>query len=203
MLEEDEPAPRAKDLARIVLSQTARITAIVQNLLDFGRRGGSALPRVKPAVELQVAVSTAVDLLAATARKRGATIELVAGAPSLAVRANRQEVEQVVSNLILNGIQAMPDGGQVTVETRSEQHPGRDGRTRTFGTIVVADQGRGISATDLPHIFDPFFTTKDVGEGTGLGLSVTYGIVTDLGGMIDVATELGHGTRFVVRLPLA
>lgn len=204
MLEEDPGSPaRTRELSRTVLNQTTRITAIVQNLLDFARRGGNALTKVKPAIELQVAVSTAVDLLAATARKRGTTIELVEGAPSLAVRANRQEVEQVVSNLILNGIQAMPHGGHVTVETRSEQHPGRDGRPRTFGTIVVEDQGRGIAESDLPHIFDPFFTTKDVGEGTGLGLSVTYGIVTDLGGMIDVATEIGRGTRFVVRLPLA
>jgi two-component system, NtrC family, sensor kinase len=182
-----------KQTARTILAQTDRITAIVQNLLDFARR---KKPPKQPVIELDPAVSVAVELLAATARKRGAQIAFTPGAAELVVRANRQEIEQVVSNLILNSIQAMPNGGQVIVGTASDD-------AQRYGTITVADEGDGIAPADLPHIFDPFFTTKDVGEGTGLGLSVTYGIVNELGGTIDVATEVGRGTRFVVRIPLA
>jgi two-component system, NtrC family, sensor kinase len=74
---------------------------------------------------------------------------------------------------------------------------------RAFGTITVEDDGPGIAAEALPHIFEPFFTTKGVGEGTGLGLSVTYGIVRDHGGSIEVDSTRGRGARFTVLLPLA
>ena len=200
MLDEGEPShAKSHEMSQLILGQTERITGIVQNLLGFARRGQTA----KSPVALDPIVTSAVDMLAATARKRGATIELRVASGARPIRANRQELEQVVSNLILNGIQAMSRGGRITVETCREERTDSDGRVREYGTIVVEDEGTGIAPTDLPHIFDPFFTTKGVGEGTGLGLSVTYGIVADLGGSIDVATEVGRGTRFVVRIPLA
>ena len=195
MLEEGEPS-RARDQksARLILAQTERITVIIRRLLDFARRGHSE----RGMVEVDHAVSSAVELLSTTARKRGTTIEVVTGVGARRVRANAQELEQVVSNLLLNGIQAMPEGGQLLVTTAIDPAP-----PQPFATIAVEDSGTGIAPADLPHIFDPFFTTKDVGQGTGLGLSVSYGIVTDLGGTIDVASEPGRGTRFVVRVPLA
>ncbi len=197
---DDEPTPeKQRELSRLILAQTERITAIIQNLLDFGRRGRSA----KKTAELDTAVSAAVSMLASTARKRGAAIAFTAHAGEPQVRGTRQEIEQVVSNLILNGIQAMPRGGRIVVETRREDRAGEDGAPQSYGTIIVADEGTGIAPDAMPHIFDPFFTTKDVGEGTGLGLSVTYGIVSDLGGTIDVASRVGEGTRFTVRLPIA
>ena len=73
----------------------------------------------------------------------------------------------------------------------------------TFAAIVVEDEGSGIREKDLPFIFDPFFTTKGVGEGTGLGLSVSYGIVQDWGGSFEVSSTPGRGTTFVVLMPLA
>ena len=101
-------------------------------------------------------------------------------------------LQQVVLNLVTNAAQAMPDGGDVTVTTSVE-----DGTVR----LVVADTGAGIAAEHLQHIFEPFFTTKP--SGTGLGLSVTYGILNDHNATIDVESTPGQGTRFVVTFPIA
>jgi signal transduction histidine kinase len=119
------------------------------------------------------------------------------------VFANVSEIEQVLSNLVLNGLQAMPDGGVVTLRTRFEERGAASGTRQAFACAVVEDQGEGIAAADLPRVFDPFFTTKDVGEGTGLGLSVSFGIVCDHEGLLEVASERGRGARFSVLLPLA
>ena len=116
-----------------------------------------------------------------------------------AIEVNASEIEQVISNLVINGLHAMSEGGVLRVRTLRRTAPGRP----DHACVVVEDEGTGISPENLPHIFDPFFTTKDVGAGTGLGLSVSYGIVQDHGGTIDVRSEVGKGTRFEVRLPLA
>lgn len=102
-------------------------------------------------------------------------------------------LEQVVLNLLTNAREAMAAGGQIRVETGPA--PGRPGWVR----LTVADTGRGISAEELPKIFDPFYTTK--AEGTGLGLSVSYGIVKDHHGTVDVRSEPGKGTTFVLTFP--
>ena len=110
-------------------------------------------------------------------------------------------IQQVLMNIFVNAIHAMPDGGEVDVtvahvtHTKDAPHPG------TFVVIRVRDHGTGISANDLVHVFEPFFTTKDVGRGTGLGLSVSHGIVEDHGGFIDVESVLGDGATFSVHLP--
>jgi signal transduction histidine kinase len=109
---------------------------------------------------------------------------------------NAAELEQVMSNLILNALQAMEHGSvhvRIGTTTRAEQ---------PLACVEVEDEGSGVSQANLPHIFDPFFTTKGVGEGTGLGLSVSYGIIRDHAGTIEVASEPGHGARFSVLLPL-
>ena len=101
-------------------------------------------------------------------------------------------IEQVVTNLLLNAIQATQQGGMITL------------RTQLVGEtceIEVADTGSGISAEVRPHIFDPFFTTKRTGEGTGLGLSVSLGIVERHGGELSVESEEGQGTVFTIKLP--
>ncbi|HEY0253580.1 MAG TPA: ATP-binding protein, partial [Kofleriaceae bacterium] len=187
LLEGDAETQR---IARTIIDQTDRISRIISHLLTFGRRAnpGASL------VELDRITRGAAELLGSTARKRNARIDIVS-TEHVRVRATGTQIEQVVSNLILNALQAMPRGGTVRVSTSLSDD-------RQFGCIVVEDEGQGIAAADLPRIFDPFFTTKDVGEGTGLGLSVSYGIVQDHGGAIDVTSELGAGTRFAVRLPV-
>ena len=103
----------------------------------------------------------------------------------------------MLANVVLNAIQAMPNGGTVRLSCR----PAPD--DPSMALITVRDEGTGIAPGNLPHIFDPFFTTKAVGEGTGLGLSVSYGIIEDHGGTIAVESELGKGTTFTIRLPAA
>jgi signal transduction histidine kinase len=180
---------RVHDLSSRILRQTQRMNAIIQHLLDFGRRGGG---RRGPA-ELGVIVRAAVELTAALARRRSVEVEVELGPAPMSALVNASEIEQVISNLVVNAIQASREGGRVRVRAHRDDAAAR---------IVIEDRGHGIAPEHLPRIFDPFFTTKGVGEGTGLGLSVTYGIVRDHGGAIDVTSEPGQGTCFTVRLPL-
>ncbi|HTJ46293.1 MAG TPA: HAMP domain-containing sensor histidine kinase [Kofleriaceae bacterium] len=184
-----DPA-RVKDLAQRILRQSARMTAIIRHLLDFGRRGGAK----RADAELDAIVRAAVDLTAAAARKRGVRVDLELDPAPLYARVNPSEIEQVLSNLLVNAIHASRGGAAVLVRAHADH---------AFAEIAIEDRGTGIAPDDLPRIFDPFFTTKGVGEGTGLGLSVSYGIVRDHGGAIEVASEPGRGSRFTVRLPLA
>jgi signal transduction histidine kinase len=100
----------------------------------------------------------------------------------------------VLTNLAVNAIDASPEGAKVTIRTAPD---GADGGV----LLEVVDRGTGIDPAIRDRIFDPFFTTKPVGEGTGLGLSISYGIVADHGGSIEVDSEPGRGTRFLVHLP--
>lgn len=176
----------------MILDQVSRMSAIIRHLLDFGHRGGLA----REDVDLNTVAAGAIEMLQSTARKRNASLRLEVGSP-VHVNGNVAELEQVLSNLILNALQAIGERGQVRVETGVEQRP-----SGPAAFVVVEDDGRGIAPEDLPRIFDPFFTTKGVGEGTGLGLSVSYGIIRDHEGAIQVSSERGRGTRFTVMLPL-
>ena len=103
-------------------------------------------------------------------------------------------IEQVLMNLILNAIQATAEGGEIAIRTHQNEE---------YCEIKVSDTGSGIPADIRAHIFDPFFTTKKTGEGTGLGLSVSLGIVERHGGQLVVESEVGEGTTFTVRLPIS
>jgi len=184
---------RIGELSGLILRQTEQITSIIRQLLDFGRQGGVATEQI----EVDRTVSATAEMLRTVAGKRHVAIEIDPSLGGRGVRANPRELEQVVSNLMLNGIQAMPKGGTLRVSTRSELRA--DGE---WAAIVVEDQGEGIRPEHLPFIFDPFFTTKGIGEGTGLGLSVSYGIVSDWGGKIEVDSKPGHGAQFAVLLPV-
>jgi len=106
---------------------------------------------------------------------------------------DRKSLQQVFLNLFINAIQAMPDGGILQIGVHTE-----DGQLK----INVEDTGEGIEPEHLPHIFDPFYTTKEVGRGTGLGLSVTYGIIEKHGGHIEAHSQKGRGTLFTIVLPI-
>jgi two-component system NtrC family sensor kinase len=108
------------------------------------------------------------------------------------------QVSQVFMNIILNALDAMPEGGKLTVTTRQERNDsGKDSIV-----IELADTGIGIAGQDLEKIFDPFYTTKEVGTGTGLGLSLSYNIVKRFKGDIRVDSEVGRGTIFTITLPI-
>jgi signal transduction histidine kinase len=191
------PLPRAEQLAGTIVTQAAKIGAIVRHLLEFGRRSSAQ----RTEVELAELARRTVELVTTAAHRYKCTIEL-AGAVPARVTANAAELEQVVSNLLLNAMQAMPSGGIVRVTTGTTMRRDAAGEDRGFASLSVADLGTGIAEADLPHIFDPFFTTKPAGEGTGLGLSVSYGIVSDLGGTIEVTSQRGRGSTFTMLLPL-
>jgi PAS domain S-box-containing protein len=129
-------------------------------------------------------------------------------APNLAsVRADPNQVEQVIMNLAVNARDSMPDGGTLTIATGNvtivaEPHPsGPDMPSGAYVLLAVSDTGKGMGEETLAHIFEPFFTTKETGKGTGLGLSTVYGIVTQSGGHVAVQSVPGEGARFEIHLP--
>jgi len=173
-----------------IYTQVERASSTVRNLLDFTRQE-------KPSF-VALRLEEVLDYTAKLARNELslAGVEFVQNLDTTlpAVRGNRRSLQQVFLNLFLNAIQAMPEGGRLTVDAREE-----DGYVR----VTVADTGEGIAPENLDRVFDPFFTTKETGEGTGLGLSVSYGIVEKHGGRLTVESELQKGTTFAVYLPVA
>jgi signal transduction histidine kinase len=194
LLDTDAKAgPMVHASCRVIIEQSGRMATIIRQLLDFGRRGGAD----RSPTDLVTLVESTVALMRPLARKRQVELSLALPNRSVAAEVNRLEIGQVLSNLILNAIQAMPNGGRSIVALGVERERGVD-----VAVLTVSDEGTGIRAEDVPRVFDPFFTTKDVGEGTGLGLAVTYGIVSDHGGRVNVETDWGHGSCFTVVLPL-
>jgi signal transduction histidine kinase len=124
--------------------------------------------------------------------------------PKIAV--DQAQLQQALINVVVNGMQAMPRGGDIIVNLSQRAIPPdsetNNGDRSDWAVIAVADQGVGISPEHLETIFDPFFTTKDVGAGTGLGLSITHGIISEHQGKIEVESAVGKGTTVRILLPL-
>ncbi len=122
------------------------------------------------------------------------------------IKADRSQIEQVVMNLVVNARDAMPDGGCVTIATKyasfALNEKGERSHAGDFVCLSVADAGTGMEQKVIEHLFEPFFTTKPLGQGTGLGLAVSYGIVEQHGGWIEVESEIGEGSTFSVYLPV-
>ncbi len=167
-----------------------RVRHIVANLRSLARRDQAGEPAVQ--VDLAEVVQTVVRTAAAELRAAAARVD-VRG--PLHVLGHRGELVDVVLNLVVNAVQAREEGrpNQVSIELFREA---------SSAVVRVADTGRGISHTHMKRLFEPFFTTKAAGEGTGLGLSLARKIVLAHGGSIDVASELGTGSTFTVRLPV-
>jgi len=204
----------AREGARIIGEQIDRITHIVRQLLDFARGRGTTPPgphaRRSP-VDLIAIVERAVTMLQPLAMKRRLVIEIVPDGVVPKPPANPEQIEQVLVNLLVNAIHASERQGKVTVGlgTAGAKPPadltppvgGLSDEPR-YAVLSVKDEGIGIAPDILPRIFEPFFTTKHVGEGTGLGLSVAYGIVREHSGWIEVASERNKGSCFRVFLPM-
>jgi hypothetical protein len=177
------------ELLRKVERQTFRAARIVNNLLDFARQGSDE----RVPLDLVPVLDEALDLLAERRSRRGVALALRLPREPLVVLGNDGELQQVFTNLALNAIDAMAEGGTLTVEAGAE-----DGRAR----IVVEDTGPGIPAEAIERIFEPFYSTKAAQGGTGLGLSISNDIVRRHGGELGVESEPGRGTRFRIDLPL-
>ena len=191
---------RAVEAATSIGEQATRVTNLVRQLLDFARR---RQPQ-RDAVDIEALVVRTADLLGPIASKAKVDFDVSVAKDDIRVRGDAGQLEQVLTNLMMNAIQAMPKGGTVQLATSVvDAAPPADvgGAPGAFVEVMVHDAGTGIASDVLPHIFEPFFTTKDVGEGTGLGLAVCYGIVRDHGGWIDVKTTTDEGSRFAVYLP--
>ncbi len=188
--------------AAIIREQSERISKIVRQLLDFARRPRSDFM----IVDLGRCASDVCSLLEPLAGKKRISL-VVSGADQAArTKADPSQIEQVLTNLIVNAVQASPERTRVEVEVgRAHAVPPADhpGQAGTYAFVRVRDQGSGIAEENVQHLFDPFFTTKEVGDGTGLGLSIVYSIVQDHGGWIEIDSRLGEGSRFTVHLPEA
>ncbi len=183
-----------------IKSETEKITQIIRQLLDFARRGTSH----RTTVDLGPVVRQIMELLATLAEKRQVGLRFEDPGAAMVVEADPGQIQQVLTNLIVNAIQAMPAGGNVEIAIRRRRAAPLEGERageKNFLCISVRDHGVGISEEHMQHLFEPFFTTKPVGEGTGLGLSIAYGIVQEHGGWIDVTSRPGEGSCFTVFLP--
>lgn len=190
----------ARDFAGIIVTEVDRMAGIIRQLLDFARnRHPDKIKQDVPAI-----VGHVFTLLRPMAERRKVELH-VDEAGAVPVSVDGVQIQQVITNLVVNGIQAMPNGGALHVSfghgTRTPPE-GSDAPTGEYLSICVRDEGTGIDPAVISRVFEPFFTTKDVGEGTGLGLSVSYGIVREHGGFIEVDSEPGKGSTFRVHLPL-
>lgn len=184
---EDE---KLKRYAGTMEREAIRVRGIVSDLLGFARQAAAESRRM----DLREVLEAALRLVEYQLIKENVQVVRAYAAEPGWVMADQDQLLQVLMNLIQNARQAMPQGGALTLRTWT------GGGTAYF---AVTDTGTGIPPEDLGHVFDPFFTTKPVGQGTGLGLSVSYGIIKRCGGEIRVRSEPGAGTTFWVGLPLA
>jgi hypothetical protein len=188
LLERSEPDDPRTQLLEKIERQTFRAAKIVNSLLNLARpSGGETGP-----VDLNGVIGDILSLLEHQFKLGHVQVRKDLAKPAVIVRGVEYKLQQVFLNLFLNARDAMPKGGWLTVAT------GLDG---TSAVIEVADTGVGIPADHLGRIYDPFFTTKPEGRGTGLGLSVTYGIVQEHGGSLTCDSQTGQGTRFRLVLP--
>jgi signal transduction histidine kinase len=174
-----------------LVTQADRAQAIVRNLLDFTRQSEA---RMEP-LDLRRLVEHVVSLAQNQINFRGCTVDVAVPSDLPHVHGDRNLLNQVLLNLLLNALDAVPKGGRIQVTAGSAAEPG-------FVSVDVVDNGSGIPAHLLGSIFDPFFTTKATGQGTGLGLSMSRAIVRQHGGEIRVQSAVGTGSTFSVLLPV-
>jgi two-component system NtrC family sensor kinase len=185
----------------LVIRETRRCATIIRRLLDFAREK----PPEKKFVDLNRLLEETTRLVERPAHLRDIDIKLELTPDLPPVWLDEDLIKQVIVNMLVNAQQAIGDEGRITIRSRrcpepKRPDPGSDAVAMV--EISIIDTGCGIAENDLRRIFDPFFTTKGVGQGTGLGLSVSHGIVKAHGGAIEVDSKVGEGTEFRVYLPL-
>jgi signal transduction histidine kinase len=172
-----------------VQEQIDRVVATVRSLLERARPHGE-----RQTVRIDSVLARMGDAMRARLASSGVTLDLKVPRTLPGVAANEAQLELALLNLVTNALDAMPDGGTLTLAATNT-----GGRVR----IDVRDTGTGIDAAVLPRLFEPWVTTKPTGRGTGLGLSITRDLITSLGGTIAVSTSSRQGTMFTIELPAA
>jgi len=172
-------------------NDTIRLSDLVKELLQFSNPQEYArqLREIKPIIE------RALELVKGELRASGIKVKIISPPDLPSLPLNENEILQVLINIILNSIQAMPSGGRLTIELKGLQK-----KDRNFLQIGISDTGEGIPAADLDHIFDRYFTTKE--GGTGLGLSIVKRIIAAHQGEIEVKSSVGEETTFNIYLPI-
>jgi signal transduction histidine kinase len=169
--------------------QSQRCKHIVQNLLRFAR--ASSKDQTAP-IAINDVLRETLQFMEHQLTTRQVTVTLALAENLPSVMGHAGQLQQIFTNILINAVQAMRDNGDLHVTSRLFSG---------WVQVIVRDNGHGIAPDNLEKIFEPFFTTKEIGQGTGLGLSVTYGLVKDMGGRIDVESQVNAGTTFTVSLP--
>lgn len=173
-----------------IITQVERITKVMNQLLSFARRKA---PERRP-LDLRGVIESAMEMFQERLSRNQIQIDMALADSCPMVLADTDQMSQVLINLIMNAVHAMPDGGTLRVDLASEKDMVR---------LTVADTGHGIPRDVVKKVFEPFFTTKEFGQGTGLGLTVVKGIIDEHQGSIAVESEEGKGTTFTILLPRA
>lgn len=183
--------PFVQDQLKKVRDHIQRINKIVRDLVDFSRPSGFESEMMR----LNTLIESAVGLLEHDARCRSVRFDLDLTPDLPRLEGVPDQIHQVLVNLLLNAVDAMNDVKKPVITIRTWREEGN-------AMLSIKDIGEGIPEEKKGRIFEPFFTTKEVGSGTGLGLSVSHGIITKMGGSIDVLSEEGEGAEFIITLPI-
>jgi two-component system NtrC family sensor kinase len=188
-----EKDPGLSDQAKIDIEKIMRASLhareVIKKLMLFARQ----VPPQKTQVNLNQIVKDGLYFLESRCVKEGIKVVCQLSSPLPDVTADQSQMTQVLVNTVVNAIQAMPNSGKLTIRTQA---------SNKFVSLIIEDTGVGMEKNIANQIFQPFFTTKDVGVGTGLGMSVVYGIVTSHGGTIEVESKVGKGTKIKIKLPI-
>ena len=185
---------------QIIRSQIDRIAGIVRQLLEFSRRREPSFRNM----DLALLLEKVTGLLQHKIIDKNVKLDIRLARDLPSIQADPDQLQQVLINLFLNSLHALQPGGTIKIRAAIVDAGGGNGGSEArAGKLVIEfeDNGAGISSEHIGQVFDPFFTTKDVGEGTGLGLSVSYGIIKDHGGEIRAESRPGQFTRFTISLP--
>ena len=183
----EEPIKRG---LQTIITQVERITRVMNQLLSFARRK----PPQRVPLDLKQVIEDGMEMFQERLARNQIRVEMVMADPCPMVLADADQMSQVVLNLIMNALHAMPEGGTLRVGLEPEQ---------PMVKLTIVDTGHGIPPDVIRKIYDPFFTTKEFGKGTGLGLTVVKGIIEEHQGSIAVESEEGKGATFTIRLPMS
>ena len=181
---------KRENYAKIIDKEAGRLTNVLMKLLDFSRMDEPKKERVEVG---EIVDDTVLFMEHHLTRFKNVAVSVEKTQKQVYVEIDKIHIQQVIINLINNAAQAMPQGGTIHI---------RSGIKNSHGYIAITDEGEGIGAEILDKIFEPFFTTKPKGEGTGLGLSLSKRLIEANNGRIEVATQKGEGSTFMLLLPL-